>query len=80
MLAILIVIVVVTFLLTGRVGIPGPILWITVLAIVGWFATIRHRRKMEKRLGRKIKGDHELTSISSWMEVESKEEDDSKKQ
>jgi ABC-type xylose transport system permease subunit len=78
-IAILLAVVVVTFLLTGRVGIPGPVLWIAALGIVGWFATIRYRRKMEKRLGRKIKGDHELTSISSWMEAESKDEDISKK-
>jgi len=29
---------------------------------------------MEKRLGRKVRGDHELTSISSWMEVSAKDE------
>ena len=72
---VLIVFVVVSFLLTGRIGIPGPIVWILALAIVGWFATIRYRRNMEKRLGRKLKGDHELTSLSSWMEADSNRED-----
>jgi hypothetical protein len=61
------------------VGIPGPLLWIAALAIVGWFATIKYRRNMEKRLGRKVRGEHELTSISSWMEVASREKDASKK-
>src|SRR5437667_1787897 len=76
-IGILIAVIVVAFLLTGRIGIPGPGIWMLALGIVGWFATIRYRRNMEKRLGRKIKGDHELTSISSWMEVESKKEDQS---
>lgn len=79
-IGILIVFMVVIFLLTGRLGIPGPLLWLAALSIVGWFATIRYRRNMERRLGRKIKGEHELTSISSWMEAESKEKDASSEQ
>src|SRR2546429_5290376 len=75
---VLIAVMVVAFLLTGRIGIPGPVIWMLALGIVGWFATIRYRRNMEKRLGRKLKGDHELTSLSSWMEVESKREEESK--
>ena len=79
-IGILIIVMVIAFFLTGRVGIPGPVLWVAALGIVGWFATIRYRRNMEKRLGRKLKGDHELTSISSWMEAESKKDDASNKQ
>jgi hypothetical protein len=41
--------------------------------ITGWWATRKMRQRMEKRLGRKVKGDHELTSISSWMETSSKD-------
>ena len=66
-------------LLTGDIVIPRPLLWIAALAIVGWFGTIKYRRNMEKRLGRKVKGDLELTSITSWMEVASKEEHSSEK-
>ncbi len=75
--AVLLVFVIVTFLLTGRIAIPGPLAWIVALGIAGWFATIRYRRNMQKRLGRKLKGDHELTSLSSWMEADSKSEDQS---
>jgi hypothetical protein len=38
-------------------------------AAIGWLATRIYKNKMEKRLGRKIEGDHELTSIASWMEA-----------
>jgi hypothetical protein len=37
--------------------------------VIGWLATRMYRRGMEKRLGRKIEGEHELTSIASWMEA-----------
>jgi hypothetical protein len=43
-------------------------------AIVGWLLTRRYRKNMEKRLGRKVRGDHELTSISSWMEASAEDE------
>ena len=54
--------------------INGMIPLVVAVAIVGWLLTRRYRKNMEKRLGRKVRGDHELTSISSWMEVSSKEE------
>jgi hypothetical protein len=56
------------------VRINGTIPIIIAAAIVGWFLTRRYRKNMEKRLGRKLKGDHELTSISSWMEASAKDE------
>jgi hypothetical protein len=37
--------------------------------VIGWLATRIYRMRLEKRLGRKIEGDHELTSIASWMEA-----------
>ncbi|HEY0099764.1 MAG TPA: hypothetical protein VGB76_12525 [Pyrinomonadaceae bacterium] len=38
-------------------------------AAIGWLATRIYKMQMEKRLGRKIEGEHELTSITSWMEA-----------
>ena len=76
-IGILLVFVIATFLLTGRIVIPGPFVWLIALGIAGWFATIRYRRNMEKRLGRKLKGDHEMTSLTSWMEADSKQDDQS---
>ena len=52
----------------------GMIPLMVAVAIVGWLLTRRYRKNMEKRLGRKVRGDHELTSISSWMEVSAKDE------
>lgn len=54
--------------------INGIIPLVVAVAIVGWLLTRRYRKNMEKRLGRKVRGDHELTSISSWMEVSAKDE------
>src|SRR6185503_15551882 len=52
----------------------GMIPLMVAVTIVGWLLTRRYRKNMEKRLGRKVRGDHELTSISSWMEVSAKDE------
>lgn len=52
----------------------GMIPLMVAIAIVGWLLTRRYRKNMEKRLGRKVRGDHELTSISSWMEVSAEDE------
>jgi hypothetical protein len=54
--------------------INGIIPLVVAVAIVGWLLTRKYRKNMEKRLGRKVRGDHELTSISSWMEVSAKDE------
>lgn len=40
---------------------------------VGWCATQIRKERMEKRLGRKVRGKHELTSLTSWMEAEMKD-------
>jgi len=56
------------------VRISGAIPIMVAAAIVGWFLTRRYRKNMEQRLGRKVKGDHELTSISSWMEATPEDE------
>jgi hypothetical protein len=45
-----------------------------VFALIGWLATRLYKNNMEKRLGRKIEGEHELTSITSWMEASAKDE------
>ena len=47
--------------------------WIVSLGIAGWVVTLIHKRRMQKRLGRKLWGQHELTSLNSWMEVAEKE-------
>jgi NADH:ubiquinone oxidoreductase subunit H len=49
------------------------LLFVILSGIAGWWATRKMRQKMERRLGRKLRGDHELTSISSWMESVSKD-------
>ena len=54
--------------------INGIIPLVVAVAIVGWLLTRRYRKNMERRLGRKVRGDHELTSISSWMESSAKDE------
>ncbi|HEX8633184.1 MAG TPA: hypothetical protein VF703_03430 [Pyrinomonadaceae bacterium] len=41
--------------------------------VIGWLATRIYKTQMEKRLGRKIEGEHELTSIASWMEAAKEE-------
>ena len=56
------------------VMVNGMIPLMVAVAIVGWLLTRRYRKNMEKRLGRKVRGDHELSSISSWMEVSAKDE------
>jgi peptide subunit release factor RF-3 len=43
-----------------------------IVGAVGWWSTRMMKKRMEKRLGREVRGEHELTSITSWMEVESK--------
>ncbi|HEY0319337.1 MAG TPA: DUF4199 domain-containing protein [Pyrinomonadaceae bacterium] len=72
--AVYIIIFAVIIPLVFGVRIGGTIPMLVAAAIVGWFLTRRYRKNMEKRLGRKVKGDHELTSISSWMEASTKEE------
>ena len=32
-----------------------------------------YRKHMEKKLGRRVKGEHELTSLRSWMDVSEKD-------
>ena len=56
------------------VRVNGMIPLMVAVAIVGWLLTRRYRKNMEKRLGRKVRGDHELTSISSWMEASAEDE------
>jgi hypothetical protein len=44
-----------------------------ISAITSWWATRKLKKRLERRLGRKVRGEHELTSITSWMEAESKD-------
>jgi hypothetical protein len=54
-----------------------PILLFIVLALVitfiGFLIKLLKRGRMQRALGREV-GDHELTSINSWMEVTEKEQ------
>lgn len=51
---------------------PGPLVWILASAVAGWAVSQRLRKKMGQALGREIRTDMELTSISNWMEIASK--------
>src|SRR5947209_1778328 len=66
----------ITTLATKQLVIPTPLLWLWILiaAIVGGLATLKFKKRMEKGLRRKVKGNYELTSISSWIEASSKDE------
>ena len=54
-----------------------PILVFIVFAIIitfiGFLIKVLKRGRMQRALGREV-GDHELTSINSWMEVSEKED------
>jgi len=51
----------------------GLILFIIVGLIVGFIIKVITKKRMNRALGRDV-GDHELTSLNSWMEVHEKEE------
>jgi len=54
-----------------RMGGYGVIIFLSGLA--GWWATVKMRRRLSHQLGRGLHGDHELTSIATWMEAAGKE-------
>lgn len=51
----------------------GLILFVIVVTIIGFIIKVITKNRMSKSLGREV-GDHELTSLNSWMEVHEKEE------
>ena len=51
----------------------GIFLFIIIATIVGAVIKFMTKRRMTRSLGRDV-GDHELTSLNSWMEVHEKEE------
>ncbi len=51
----------------------GIILFIIVSIIVGFIIKTITKGQMNRALGRDV-GDHELTSLNSWMDVHEKEE------
>ena len=51
----------------------GLILFIIIGVIVGFIVKVITKGRMSKSLGREV-GDHELTSLNSWMEVHEKED------
>ena len=44
-----------------------------LITVIGFLIKILKRGSMQRALGREV-GDHELTSINSWMEVSEKED------
>ena len=50
-----------------------------VIAIIGFIVKIITKGRMMNSLGREV-GDHELTSLNSWMEVHDKDEQRQKTQ
>jgi len=51
----------------------GFILFIIISIIIGFIIKVITKGRMNRALGRDV-GDHELTSLNSWMEVHEKEE------
>ena len=49
-----------------------PIVLVGV-ALSSFFVGRVYRKHMERKLGRRLKGEYELTSLSSWMEVSQKD-------
>lgn len=56
-------------ILVFNIRIPIVIPALVIVSIIGWLELRKRRRDMESHLGREIKGDHELVSLSSWMEA-----------
>ena len=60
---------------TGRIAIDSDFKRNYTLAMIaGWITTRKLKGKMEKNLGRKLQGKHELTSLKSWMEASQNDE------
>lgn len=51
----------------------GILLFIIITAIIGFIIKVITKGRMSRSLGREV-GDHELTSLNSWMEVHENEE------
>ena len=47
---------------------------IAVTAITSWMLGVRMRRRIKKTLGIEVKNEMELTSLKTWMDVETTEE------
>jgi hypothetical protein len=45
-----------------------------VATITSWILGVRMRRRIKRALGVEVKNDIELTSLKTWMDVESEEE------
>lgn len=49
--------------------VPFGLLGVFAIGIYNFISKVLLKKKMEKTLGRKIKGEHELVSLTSWMET-----------
>jgi hypothetical protein len=52
---------------------------IAVTAVTSWILGVRMRRRIKKALGIDVKNEMELTSLKTWMDVESVEEKESRR-
>ncbi len=78
-IAVLLIPTIILSLMTQTLRVPGVLLWIIASAIAGWAVSHRLKKKMSAMLGREVRSDMELTSISNWMEIASKEDKTTKK-
>ena len=47
---------------------------IVVATVTSWILGVRMRRRIKRALGVEVKNEMELTSLKTWMDVESEEE------
>ena len=55
----------------------GEVIYPTIfvaIALSAFFVGRMYRKHMERKLGRRLKNQYELTSLNSWMEASKKEE------
>lgn len=70
-------VIVLAVLLFMMLFIPPELVWVLLLIgvpIEAWIISRMAKGGMEKKLGRKLKGEHELTSLTSWIEASKDDE------
>jgi hypothetical protein len=51
------------------------VVFLSISGVGGWWIGRTRRKILEKKLGRGVYGDHELTSLTSWIEASRKDEE-----
>jgi hypothetical protein len=54
-----------------------PIVFVAI-ALSSFFVSRIYRKHMERKLGRRLKSEYELTSLASWMEASKKDDPEPK--